>query len=87
MSAAPIRFDNGAAYERGMGVWSQLAGTIFLDAGTTVQAVARALKMDLVEPKGWTCCGATAGPPRSPERPDSSGRTCAADKTWMAPPP
>ncbi len=29
--AEPIRFDDGAAYERGMGVWSQLAGSIFLD--------------------------------------------------------
>lgn len=26
-----IRFDNGAAYERYMGVWSQLAGAAFLD--------------------------------------------------------
>lgn len=26
-----IRFDDGAAYERSMGVWSRLAGTIFLD--------------------------------------------------------
>ena len=26
-----IRFDDGAAYERMMGVWSQLAGNIFLD--------------------------------------------------------
>jgi SAM-dependent methyltransferase len=26
-----IRFDDGAAYERMMGVWSRLAGTIFLD--------------------------------------------------------
>lgn len=31
MPQQPIRFDNGAAYERGMGVWSQLAGTVFLD--------------------------------------------------------
>lgn len=31
MAAQPIRFDDGAAYERGMGVWSQLAGEIFLD--------------------------------------------------------
>ena len=31
MPPASIRFDNGAAYERGMGVWSQLAGTVFLD--------------------------------------------------------
>ena len=27
----PIRFDNGATYERYMGVWSQLAGDTFLD--------------------------------------------------------
>jgi len=27
----PIRFDDGAAYERHMGVWSRLAGEIFLD--------------------------------------------------------
>jgi SAM-dependent methyltransferase len=27
----PIRFDDGEAYERAMGVWSQLAGNIFLD--------------------------------------------------------
>ena len=27
----PIRFDDGAAYERYMGKWSQLAGEIFLD--------------------------------------------------------
>ena len=26
-----IRFDDGAAYERYMGKWSQLAGEIFLD--------------------------------------------------------
>ncbi len=26
-----IRFDDGDAYERGMGAWSQLAGSIFLD--------------------------------------------------------
>ena len=31
MSQSPIRFDDGAAYERGMGVWSQLAGRVFLD--------------------------------------------------------
>lgn len=31
MSQAPIRFDDGAAYERAMGVWSQLAGRVFLD--------------------------------------------------------
>ena len=29
--AQPIRFDDGAAYERYMGVWSQLAGQVFLD--------------------------------------------------------
>ena len=28
---APIRFDDGAAYERGMGQWSRLVGDIFLD--------------------------------------------------------
>src|SRR5215218_4461505 len=27
----PIRFDDGAAYERYMGKWSQLAGETFLD--------------------------------------------------------
>jgi ubiquinone/menaquinone biosynthesis C-methylase UbiE len=27
----PIRFDDGAAYERYMGIWSQLAGETFLD--------------------------------------------------------
>src|SRR5271165_2075471 len=31
MAQPPIRFDNGAAYDRGMGVWSQLAGQVFLD--------------------------------------------------------
>ena len=31
MAQQPIRFDNGAAYERGMGVWSRLAGEVFLD--------------------------------------------------------
>lgn len=31
MSQAPIRFDDGSAYERGMGVWSRLAGQVFLD--------------------------------------------------------
>lgn len=31
MSNEPIRFDNGAAYERYMGKWSQLAGETFLD--------------------------------------------------------
>ncbi len=31
MSQQPIRFDDGAAYERGMGVWSQIAGMEFLD--------------------------------------------------------
>jgi len=31
MAQQPIRFDDGAAYERGMGVWSRLAGEVFLD--------------------------------------------------------
>jgi ubiquinone/menaquinone biosynthesis C-methylase UbiE len=31
MADQPIRFDDGAAYERMMGVWSGLAGEIFLD--------------------------------------------------------
>ncbi|MEJ1972557.1 MAG: methyltransferase domain-containing protein [Lacunisphaera sp.] len=31
MQNNPIRFDNGAAYERYMGAWSQLAGETFLD--------------------------------------------------------
>ena len=31
MTLPPIRFDDGAAYERGMGVWSRLAGNVFLD--------------------------------------------------------
>ena len=31
MAQEPIRFDDGAAYERGMGSWSRLAGQIFLD--------------------------------------------------------
>ena len=31
MTPPPIRFDDGAAYERGMGVWSRLAGDVFLD--------------------------------------------------------
>ena len=31
MAEPQIRFDDGAAYERMMGVWSKLAGEIFLD--------------------------------------------------------
>jgi SAM-dependent methyltransferase len=31
MSPPPIRFDDGAAYDRGMGGWSRLAGGVFLD--------------------------------------------------------
>src|SRR5258707_3341006 len=31
MAELQIRFDDGAAYERMMGVWSRLAGEIFLD--------------------------------------------------------
>ena len=31
MATDQIRFDNGAAYERYMGKWSQLAGEVFLD--------------------------------------------------------
>jgi hypothetical protein len=31
MADQPIRLDDGAAYERMMGVWSRLAGEIFLD--------------------------------------------------------
>jgi hypothetical protein len=31
MAQQPIRFDDGAGYERGMGIWSQLAGQVFLD--------------------------------------------------------
>jgi SAM-dependent methyltransferase len=31
MSQQPIRFEDGAAYERSMGVWSRLAGQEFLD--------------------------------------------------------
>lgn len=31
MADEPIRFDDGAAYEQMMGVWSRLAGEIFLD--------------------------------------------------------
>jgi SAM-dependent methyltransferase len=31
MAALQIRFDDGAAYERMMGIWSRLAGDIFLD--------------------------------------------------------
>ncbi|MGK3967964.1 class I SAM-dependent methyltransferase [Sorangium sp. So ce118] len=31
MSATPIRFDDGAAYERFMGLWSQRVGQAFLD--------------------------------------------------------
>ena len=31
MAADQIRFEDGAAYEKWMGIWSQLAGTIFLD--------------------------------------------------------
>src|SRR5262249_5154564 len=29
--AEPNRFNDGEAYERGMGVWSRLAGEVFLD--------------------------------------------------------
>ena len=31
MAEQPIRFDDGAAYERLMGAWSQLVGRVFLD--------------------------------------------------------
>jgi hypothetical protein len=31
MADQPLRFDDGAAYERMMGVWRRLAGEIFLD--------------------------------------------------------
>ena len=31
MAEQQIRFDDGDAYERSMGVWSRLAGEIFLD--------------------------------------------------------
>ena len=31
MTQQPIRFDDGAAYERGMAPWSQRAGEVFLD--------------------------------------------------------
>ncbi len=31
MAESQIRFDDGAAYERMMGAWSRLAGTVFLD--------------------------------------------------------
>jgi hypothetical protein len=31
MAQQPIRFDDGAAYERMMGTWSRLAGQAFLD--------------------------------------------------------
>ncbi len=31
MTQQPIRFDDGEAYERGMGIWSQFAGQAFLD--------------------------------------------------------
>jgi SAM-dependent methyltransferase len=31
MTSAPIRFDDGEAYERLMGVWSQSVGDVFLD--------------------------------------------------------
>jgi len=31
MTQQPIRFDDGAAYERLMGVWSRLVGDVFLD--------------------------------------------------------
>ena len=31
MTDQKIRFDDGAAYERMMGVWSRIAGEVFLD--------------------------------------------------------
>ena len=31
MATPPIRFEDGAAYEQGMGAWSRVAGGIFLD--------------------------------------------------------
>lgn len=31
MAQQTVRFDDGAAYDRGIGVWSQLAGQVFLD--------------------------------------------------------
>jgi SAM-dependent methyltransferase len=31
MAEQPIRFNDGAAYERGMGIWSNIAGQVFID--------------------------------------------------------
>ena len=31
MTTEPIKFEDGAGYERFMGVWSRLAGDVFLD--------------------------------------------------------
>ena len=31
MTQPPIRFEDGGAYERGMGGWSRIAGDAFLD--------------------------------------------------------
>jgi hypothetical protein len=31
MAKSQIRFEDGAAYERMMGVWTQLAGSVFLN--------------------------------------------------------
>src|SRR5262245_14036668 len=31
MAEQPIRYEDGAAYERQMGAWSRLAGDVFLD--------------------------------------------------------
>ena len=31
MAQQPIRFDDGAAYEQMMGVWSRLVGHVFLE--------------------------------------------------------
>jgi hypothetical protein len=44
MADLQIRFDNGTAYERMTGVWSRLAGEIFLAGRITYGARANAVK-------------------------------------------
>jgi hypothetical protein len=65
MAEGQIRFDDGAAYERMMGVWSRLAGAIFLEWLAPPAAVDRrgcgsgALSDLIVERAAPWCRGST----------------------------